>query len=264
MRSVYGPIDSWRLKRSLGVDLISEEARVCSFDCIYCQISNCQELTAKRRKFVELEELREELIEALEIVGDKVDYITLSGMGEPTLASNLSEAVEMLEEVSDKPKAILTNSSLLHLEEVRRPLERLDYVIASLDAVDEESLEKVNNPAEGISFDEIIEGLRVFGENYSGTLAIEIMFVEENKHFVERMAEIIDQLNVNEVQLNTPLRPSIVEPLKERELKALESHFDEVRTKIVYEAKRTDTPNLDEDDIIKRGRSKQNSPSTNS
>jgi len=82
------------------------------------------------------------------------------------------------------------------------------------------------------------------------------MFVEENKHLVEQMVELIDQLNVDEVQLNTPLRPSVVEPLKERELKALESNFDEVRTKIVYEAKRTDTPNIDEEDVIKRGRSK--------
>jgi len=169
MKYIYGPIDSWRLKRSLGVDLISEEGRVCSFNCIYCQISKCQELTSKRRKFVEIKEVREELVEALELVGDKVDYLTLSGIGEPTLASNLPEAVEMLKEVSDKPKAILTNSSLLNLEEVRKPLERLDYVIASLDAVDEDSFQKVNNPVEGIHFDEIIEGLRVFGENYSGT-----------------------------------------------------------------------------------------------
>jgi len=256
MKYIYGPIDSWRLKRSLGVDLISEEGRVCSFNCIYCQISKCQELTSKRRKFVEIKEVREELVEALDLVGDKVDYLTLSGIGEPTLASNLPEAVEMLKEVSDKPKAILTNSSLLNLEEVRKPLERLDYVIASLDAVDEDSFQKVNNPVEGIHFDEIIEGLRVFGENYSGTLAIEIMFVKENKHLVEQMVELIDQLNVDEVQLNTPLRPSVVEPLKERELKALESNFDEVRTKIVYEAKRTDTPNIDEEDVIKRGRSK--------
>ncbi|MFW6064680.1 MAG: radical SAM protein [Candidatus Natronoplasma sp.] len=256
MRFVYGPIDPWRLKRSLGIDLISEEGRVCSFDCIYCQISKCQELTSKRRKFVEIEEVREELIEALEIVGDNVDYLTLSGMGEPTLASNLQDAVEMLEEVSDKPKAILTNSSLLHLQEVRRPLKRLDYVIASLDAVDEESLQKVNDPAEGISFDDIIEGLRVFGENYSGTFAIEIMFVEENKHQVEKMADLVECLDVDEVQLNTPLRPSVVEPMKEEELKQMEDHFEGVKTKMVYEAKRTDTPDLDEEEVIRRGRAK--------
>jgi len=257
MRSVYGPIDSWRLKRSLGVDLISEKGRVCSFDCIYCQISRCQELTSKRRKFVEVEELREELIEALGMVGDNFDYLTLSGMGEPTLATNLKEAVEMLEEVSDKPKAILTNSSLLHLEEVQRPLKRLDYMIASLDAVDEESLEKINNPADGISFDKIIEGLRAFGENFSGTFAIEIMFVEENKQFVEKMADfVVDYLEADEVQLNTPLRPSVVEPLKEEELKEMESCFEGVKTKMVYEAKRTETPDLDEDEVIRRGRAK--------
>jgi len=201
--------------------------------------------------------LREELREALEMVRDKVDYLTLSGMGEPTLASNLPEAVEMLEEESDKPKAILTNSSLLHLEEVREPLQKLDYVIASLDAVDEESFEKVNNPAEGICFDNIVEGLRVFRKNYSGTFAIEIMFVEENKHLVEQMAElVVDHLDVDEVQLNTPLRPSVVAPLKEEELKEMEHHFEGVKTKMVYEAKRTDTPDIDEKEVIRRGRAK--------
>jgi len=256
MRYVYGPIDSWRLKRSLGIDLISEKGRVCSFDCIYCQISRCQELTSRRRKFVEIEEVREELVEALELVGDKVDYLTFSGMGEPTLASNLLDAVEMLKEVSDKPKAVLTNSSLLHLEEVHRALERLDYVIASLDTVDEKSLQEVNNPAEAICFDNIMEGLRKFGENYGGTFAIEIMFVEENKHQVEKMADLVDPLNVDEVQLNTPLRPSVVEPLKEEELREMEKHFDFVSTKMVYRAKRTDTPDLDEEEVIRRGRAK--------
>ncbi|MEF8832967.1 MAG: radical SAM protein [Candidatus Thermoplasmatota archaeon] len=257
MRFVYGPIDSWRLKRSLGVDLISEEGRVCTFDCIYCQITRCQEITSKRRKFIEIEEVREELIEALNKVGENVDYLTFSGMGEPTLASNLAEAVDMVEEVSDKPKAILTNGSLLYLEEVRRPLETLDYVIASLDAGDEESFQKVNDPAEGISFERTVEGLKKFGEEYSGKFAIEIMFVGQNKHLAQKMADLVtDHLTVDEVQLNTPLRPSVVEPLSEDELKEIEGYFDGVKTKVVYEAKRTDTPNLDEDEIIRRGRAK--------
>lgn len=257
MRSVYGPIDSWRLKRSLGVDLISEKGRVCTFDCIYCQIRNCQEITSTRRKFVEVDEVREELIEALKKVGDKVDYLTFSGMGEPTLASNLPEAVEMLGEVSDKPRAILTNGSLLYLEEVRRPLEKLDYVIASLDAVDEGSLAQVNHPAEGISFDRTLDGLSKFGEDYSGKFAIEIMFVEENKHLAKKMADlVVNHLDVDEVQLNTPLRPSVVKPLSEEELKEIEGYFDGVETKMVYEAKRTDTPDLEEDEIIRRGRAK--------
>ncbi|MBS3782758.1 MAG: radical SAM protein, partial [Candidatus Thermoplasmatota archaeon] len=227
MRYIYGPIDSWRLKRSLGVDLISQEGRVCSFDCIYCQIRNCQELTSERRKFVEIEDVREELLEALDKVEESVDYLTFSGMGEPTLASNLNEAVAMLEEVSEKPKAILTNGSLLNIEEVKRSLKKLDYVIASLDAADDDSFEKVNRPAEGISFAKTVEGCKNFREIYDGTFAVEIMFVKENKHLVEKIADIvINEIQADEVQLNTPLRPSVVEPLKERELKAMEHHFD--------------------------------------
>ncbi len=256
MKTVYGPIDSWRLQRSLGIDLISQEGRVCTFDCIYCQIKRCQEITAQRRKFVKIEEVREELVEALQKIGDKVDYLTLSGMGEPTLAANLDEGVEMIGEVSNKPRAILTNGSLLNLEDVRRSLEKLDYVIASLDAAGKESFAKVNGPHEDIDFDEMIEGFGTFGERFDGTFALELMLVQENKHLVEEMADLVSGLKVDEVQLNTPLRPAVVEPLKEEELEEMKKYFEDVSTKMVYEAKRTDTPDLNEDEIIRRGRSK--------
>jgi len=255
MRSVYGPIDSWRLKRSLGVDLISQEGRVCTFDCIYCQIKRCQEITSQRRDFVEVQEVRDELVEALERIGDCVDYLTLSGMGEPTLAANLDEAIDMLGRVSDKPRAILTNGSLLHLEEVRRALRKLDYVIISLDSADERSFEDVNRPHEDIRFDDMIEGFRTFGENFDGTFAVEVMIVQENKALAEQIAELIRDLKVDEVQINTPLRPAVVEPLSEEDLREMKKYFEETGVKMVYEAKRTDTPDLDEDEIIRRGRS---------
>lgn len=256
MKAVYGPIDSWRLGRSLGIDLINQEGRVCTFDCIYCQIKKCQEVTSRRKEFVEIEYVKEELLETLEKVENQVDYLTFSGMGEPTLAKNLDEAVDMLEEVSDKPKAILTNGSLLSLKKVRRPLRKLDYVIASLDAVGKKSFERVNNPDDEIHFDEMIEGLRRFSEKYPGTLAVELMLIEENKHLIEEMAALVNRLGVNEVQLNTPLRPAVVEPLKEKELEEMKKYFEGVTTKMVYEVKRTNTPTLDEDEIIRRGRTK--------
>ncbi len=255
MKSIYGPIDSWRLKRSLGVDIIKQNGRVCSFDCIYCQIERCQELTSERKKFVDIDQVREELKEALDKVGDKTDYITFSGMGEPTLALNLDEAVEMVKDVSDKPVAILTNGSLFHKEGVRKTLKNIDYVIASLDASDKKSFKTINDPAEGIKFAEIIEAYETFGEEYEGTFAIEVMFLQENKHLAEDIAEIVKKIEVDEVQLNTPLRPPIVDPLKESTLKKLEErYFDSLETKMVYRAKRTETPNLDDVEVISRGR----------
>ncbi|MEF8873701.1 MAG: radical SAM protein [Candidatus Thermoplasmatota archaeon] len=257
MRSVYGPIDSWRLKRSLGVDLISQEGRVCTFNCVYCQIKRCQAVTSKRQKFVELEDLRGELIEALEIVGDHTDYLTFSGMGEPTLASNLREGVEMVNEVSNKPTAILTNSSLLHKNEVRNTLDRLDYVIASLDASDQEILKTINRPDENIHFKDIVEGLKGFSERFQGKFALEIMVIEENFSQILEISRLAQEMDIDEIQLNTPLRPSVVPPLNEKELQTTKDHFEDFETKIVYEEKRTETPNLDDKEVIKRGRPKK-------
>lgn len=255
MKTIYGPIDSWRLKCSLGIDLISQEGRVCSFNCIYCQIKRCQEVTSQRRNFVEIYDVKKELVEALEKVGDRVDYLTLSGMGEPTLAANLGKAIDMLEKVSDKPKAILTNGSFLHLEEVRKELQKLDYVITSLDSAGKESFKRINDPHEEIHFDEMIEGFKTFGDSFGGTFAAEVMVTQVNKDLIRDIAELTRELNIDEVQLNTPLRPAVVEPLKEKDLKEMKKYFEDIPIKMVYEAKRTDTPDLDEDEIIRRGRS---------
>ncbi len=257
MRFIYGPIDSWRLKRSLGVDLISQEGRICSFDCIYCQIQRSQKLTSKRKEFVDIEEVRNELEEALEKVGDKTDYITFSGMGEPTLALNLDEAVEMVKDVSDKPIAVLTNGSLFHLKEVREALKKVDYVIASLDASNEMNFKTINEPDDDTDLQRIIEGYKKFGDEYGGTFAIEVMFVQQNKDSAEDIAELVKDMAADEVQLNTPLRPSIVEPLDESKLKKFEKYFQPLETKNVYEAKRTDTPNMEDVDVISRGRAKK-------
>jgi hypothetical protein len=87
MSVIYGPVPSWRLGRSLGVDLISGE-KVCSFDCIYCQLGKTCEKTVKRGVFVQTETIRTEFSDFLDAAG-AVDIITFSGMGEPTLASKI-------------------------------------------------------------------------------------------------------------------------------------------------------------------------------
>ncbi|MBS3816713.1 MAG: radical SAM protein [Candidatus Thermoplasmatota archaeon] len=256
MKSVYGPIDSWRLDRSLGVDLISRKGKACPFDCVYCQIKKTDSVTSKRRKFVSIEELREELDQALKRVGDLTDYLTFSGMGEPTLASNLAEGVDMLKEISDKQVAILTNGGLLYREDVREALQGVDYVITSLDAPDQEILEKVNRPSRDITFEKISHGLKRFSETYGGKLAVEIMVIEENKDHISEIARKIEGLDIDEVQLNTPLRPSVVPPVSEEVLQEAKSYFESTETKMVYEEKRTDTPKLDDEEVIKRGRPK--------
>lgn len=254
MSIVYGPVDSWRLGRSLGVDLIDTDGRVCSFDCIYCQIRNLQRLTSKRQKFVELDEVRDELIQALTEVGEQTDYVTLSGMGEPTLASNMDDAIELITELTDKPKAILTNGCFFDREDVRNSLSKLDYVIAELDAAEKETFKIVDRPAENINFDEIIRGYKDFRDEYSGKFSLEVMFVEGNIEHAEEIAHLAREIGADEIQINTPLRPSDSEPISRDRLNEVEDKFKGMRTINVYDIKREKGKILDREELEKRGR----------
>jgi organic radical activating enzyme len=129
---VYGPVPSWRLGRSLGIDLLSVREKTCPFDCIYCQLGRTVNKQIRREKFIDLRLLQAEL----ETIKDKVraDYATFSGTGEPTLACNLGKAIELVKNILSLPVAILTNAALLKDEEVLFSLLKADLVIAKLDA----------------------------------------------------------------------------------------------------------------------------------
>ncbi len=81
---IYGPVFSWRLGRSLGIDPISKEKKICTFDCLYCQLGKTDRLTNIRSMFVPTVEIIKEI---RKIPPLKIDYLTFSGRGEPTLAS---------------------------------------------------------------------------------------------------------------------------------------------------------------------------------
>ena len=81
---LYGPVPSRRLGRSLGVDLVPY--KTCSFDCIYCQLGRTTNKTVERQPYVDPAAILDELGQWLEQDG-QADYITFSGLGEPTLNS---------------------------------------------------------------------------------------------------------------------------------------------------------------------------------
>jgi len=230
---VYGPVPSWRLGRSLGIDLLSTDGKTCSFDCIYCQLGTTLYPLAERREFVSFNQVKTEL-EAVK--GIEADYATFSGVGEPTLASNLGQAISIVKSTLHLPVAVLTNSSLMPREDVRRDLAEADVVVAKVDAPEEELFRRVNRPFGGYSLDEILQGIKLFRENYQGKIAIQMMFVEVNKRYAKEMAEIARSLSPDEVQLNTPVRPCGVEPLSPPEMAAIKEEFQNLNVVEVYDA----------------------------
>ena len=81
---LVGPIISRRLGVSLGIDLIP--SKTCSFDCLYCEIKKTTTKTLERKEWILAKDILLELKDYLDTHKDKkIDYITFSGSGEPTL-----------------------------------------------------------------------------------------------------------------------------------------------------------------------------------
>jgi len=166
----------------------------------------------------------------------KIDYITFSGTGEPTLAENLGEMIKAVREIRKERIAVLTNSSLMHRDNVIKDLFLADLVVAKLDAPSQDIFELVNKPIKNIRMGAVIRAIKDFRSCYKGRLALQIMFMEENKNFAKEIARIAEEINPDEVQLNTPLRPCGIKPLAKDEMTVLEGYFRGLNTVSVYKA----------------------------
>jgi len=247
---IYGPVSSWRLGRSLGIDLLGTRQKVCSFSCVYCQLGETVHLTKEPREFVSLEWLCRELRLAKQV---EADYVTFSGMGEPTLAVNLGEAIDMVKAVLDLPVAVLTNASLMSSGDVRRQLAKADVVIAKLDASNNELFTRINRPIAGLHFDMIVEGIKRFRSGYKGRVALQMMFIQANLDYAAEMAELAESLMPDEVQINTPLRPCPVRALSPLEIATVRRQFVGLKNVVtVYESPRPDVAPLDIEATLQR------------
>ena len=217
----YGPVPSRRLGRSYGVDIVP--FKVCSLDCIYCQLGKTTEITIKRRDYGPIEPILAELRETL-AGGLEADFITISGSGEPTLNLRLGELIDGIKKITDIPVAILTNGTLLYKEDVRADCAKADVVMPSLDAADEQAFQKVNRPHKDISIENLISGLCAFREEFAGRIWLEVFFVEglnTGAGQIAKIREAIELIRPDKVQLNTAVRPTAEADIKRMDVEKL-------------------------------------------
>ena len=255
LKTIYGPVASWRLGSSLGIDLLGSKNKLCSFDCIYCQLGHLGEKTLDRNEYVSSQQLKDELHVCLSEV--KPDVITFSGMGEPTLANNLQEAISIIRKQTSIPLGILTNASLMDVKEVRQSLMDLDFVVAKIDAHSEGLFKKINKPIDGVTIKNTINGIKQFNDNFNGKLSIQTMFMNQNLKYAEEISEVIEKIQPNEVQINTPLRPCGIKPLDRNKIDTIESIFKKkgLHTISVYSSKKPKTNPLDKMELFRRRKS---------
>ncbi|MBW1991205.1 MAG: radical SAM protein, partial [Deltaproteobacteria bacterium] len=225
-----GPVNSRRLGRSLGVDVIPP--KTCTFDCIYCELGRTTHLTLKRRPYAVKAIIREiqEYFQEPRVVPD---FVTLAGSGEPTLNAGLKEIIAAVQAVTDTPVAVLTNGALLYRAEVRRDLQAAQVVLPSLDAAREETFRHINRPAPGLAVDLLVTGLEAFRQEFAGQLWLEVMLlrgINDQEPELAALKEAIARIRPDKVQLNTAVRPvaeAYAHPLSREEMSAIAAYLGE-------------------------------------
>ncbi len=159
---IYGPVPSWRLGNSLGVDLVEAPpgyCKACPFNCLYCHLGH-KGAQMSEPASMELPSKDFDILEK-KIIETKPDYITFSGQGEPTLNLNLRYAAQRIKDICDTPIAVLTNACFTARKDVRIGLDKCDVVIAKIDAPTQELFEKINRPAKAIKLKRIIGSIKL-------------------------------------------------------------------------------------------------------
>ena len=163
---IYGPINSRRLGRSLGINLLPGRYKLCSFDCIYCHYGRTQvkTLSPEDKDLPSVAQVLQTVQEALKAHHD-IDYVTFSGNGEPTLYPNFPAIVSGIRDLRDRLRpdvklAILSNSTTAHFPHILESLALFNAPMMKLDAGDPLTLARINRPTPEVKLEHIVEGLK--------------------------------------------------------------------------------------------------------
>lgn len=214
---IFGPVHSRRLGISLGINLMPADGKICTFDCIYCECGfNADHRPMQKRP--SREDVAEHLEKKLKEMADNgqvPDVLTFAGNGEPTAHPQFAEIIDDTVRLRNRycPEAkvsVLSNSTRVHLANVRDALTRIDNNILKLDTVDADYINKVDRPQNG-NYDvkSIVEELRAF----NGNAVIQTMFMkgESNgesvdntgERYVKPWLEAIEYIRPREVMIYT-------------------------------------------------------------
>ena len=233
MNYIFGPVNSRRLGRSLGVDLFQD--KICTLNCIYCEVGATIHLTCERAEYAPFQDIREE-IDAYCLDQERVaelDFITVTASGEPSLHVHFGEIIAHLKKTAAKPIAVLTNGTTLTDPQVRLEMSQADVVIPSLDSALPTGFRKIDRPAASIDLEQVIDGLVTFSHQYEGKIWLEILFAEGINDSVEEVAalrEAVNRMRLDRLQLNTVARPpleSFARPLDKQRMAAIARQFQE-------------------------------------
>ena len=210
-RYLFGPVPSRRLGRSLGVDLIP--FKTCTFNCIYCQLGRTPHVTPERKAYVPINAVLDELAE-WKSAGGQADAITLAGSGEPTLHTEFGRVLDYVRGELHLPSVLLTNGTLLHLEDVCEQASRADIVKVTLSTWDDVSLQSLHRPHPSICFRDIYEGEQKLRHRMKGQFWVEVFLVSgvnTDMNALTALSRLVKELHPDRIHINTAVRPAAEE-----------------------------------------------------
>lgn len=220
---IYGPVRSRRLRWSLGLNASPTSYKLCSFNCVYCQYGWTAVRTIDATNRLGDLPTRDDFGNALEsALGEhkEIDNITFSGNGEPTLHPQFEELVDIAKQLKEDyfPKAklgILSNSSTVSIERVRRALAKLDFRIMKLDVGSMETFRKINRPDKGVDYGTILNGLKSLGKVTLQTMFVDGTIQNIGEREVREWIERVGEIQPMKVQIYSLHRPPAKSSLRE-------------------------------------------------
>jgi wyosine [tRNA(Phe)-imidazoG37] synthetase (radical SAM superfamily) len=226
MKYIYGPLKSRRLGLSLGISLTPY--KICSFDCVYCQLGKTTVKTMERKDYFNADEVLAELRSWFQHNPEgakQLNFITFSGSGEPLLNKKIGELIYQIKKLSALPVAVITNGSLLSLPEVRQELLAADLVVPSLNAATAKVFEKIDRPDPSLKIEDVINGLAEFRKVFRGKIWLEVMLVKginDDMSHIKKLKSAIEQIEPDQIQLNSPVRTTAEKDIEAVDKESLE------------------------------------------
>ena len=234
---IFGPIPSRRFGISLGVDL-SPSKKQCNFDCLYCELEGAKTVD-KMDESPSVAEIIAAIKDSFE-KHPKIDVITLTANGEPTLYPKLDELVNEINKIKGETKTlILSNGSTIYKKDIYNALLKIDTVKLSLDCVSEKCFKKLDRVNKNVETQKIVPSMCDFSKETKNDFVLEILFVKDLNDKDDELILLYDavkKINPKRVDIGTIDRPPAYEvtPVSYEFLESVANRFENINTNIIY------------------------------
>jgi len=250
---LYGPVNSRRLGKSLGINLMPGAYKLCSFNCVYCHYGWTKVRTLDVQDCVRDLPPLDRVVERIRIAARSAvdfDYLTFSGNGEPTLYPWFAELVDEVVRIRNKHRpeakiALLSNSTGLALPMVRGSIVKIDFPVFKLDAGTPRKFRSINRPARGVAYADLLAHLSSLPDIYIQTVLIEGTPTNVGQEDLAAYYEQIARIRPREVHIYSIDRPvpaariSLVPPQRLEEIARQGEKETGVRMRAFYVKRQT-------------------------